>query len=53
MKVECNLVKKISQKTGKPYYQFEIVLPNGYIKRIFPTYEETYIISSIDHLLDE
>lgn len=53
MKLECNLLKKISPKTGEPYYQFEIVMPNGYTKRFYPSYEEKFIISSFDHLLDE
>lgn len=47
MKVECNLIKNISKKSGKPYFYFEIVLPNGYKKVIFPEYSESFIIGQI------
>lgn len=47
MKLECNVQRKISKKTGNPYYSITITFPNGYKKVILPEYSESFIIDTV------
>ena len=44
MEMICKVIKAVSSKTNKEYICLEVTFPNGYVKRVFLTQPELYMV---------
>ena len=47
MNIKCELVERVSKKTGKKYNCLQLTFPNGYKKTVFLEYAELYMIQAM------
>lgn len=47
MQIKCDLVERVSKKTGEKYNCLQLTFPNGYKKTVFLEYAELYMIQAM------